>query len=105
MAVTFWGGIVFHVAVVWFISVGWRPCTKKKHTPTVDHLVSTCKLLKHSDCRAECPICFASPCDDNEDEMLAPRCGHAFHKECLKSWLKRHPTCPVCRFDLSVAVR
>jgi hypothetical protein len=27
-------------------------------------------------------------------------CGHIYHKTCLIEWLKKHATCPVCRFEL-----
>eukprot|EP00746_Dinoflagellata_sp_MGD_P017879 gnl/MRDRNA2_/MRDRNA2_141322_c0_seq1.p1 gnl/MRDRNA2_/MRDRNA2_141322_c0~~gnl/MRDRNA2_/MRDRNA2_141322_c0_seq1.p1 ORF type:complete len:273 (-),score=27.24 gnl/MRDRNA2_/MRDRNA2_141322_c0_seq1:302-1120(-) len=26
-------------------------------------------------------------------------CGHRFHRDCLRSWFQRKPTCPTCRFD------
>lgn len=25
------------------------------------------------------------------------RCGHLFHVHCLRSWLERQQTCPICR--------
>ncbi|KAL2023049.1 hypothetical protein VTK56DRAFT_3959 [Thermocarpiscus australiensis] len=35
---------------------------------------------------------------DSDPEILP--CGHVFGKACLRSWLSRHDTCPVCRFKL-----
>ncbi|KAL7612974.1 putative RING-H2 finger protein ATL71 [Lactuca sativa] len=34
---------------------------------------------------------------------LLPECCHLFHLRCIDTWLKVHPTCPVCRnsFDFS----
>ncbi|KAM3357682.1 E3 ubiquitin-protein ligase ATL76-like [Capsicum galapagoense] len=26
-----------------------------------------------------------------------PKCGHAFHAECVDAWLERNWTCPICR--------
>ncbi|XP_010229606.1 putative RING-H2 finger protein ATL71 [Brachypodium distachyon] len=46
-----------------------------------------------------CTCC--SVCLDNYDEgdvlQVLPDCGHLFHRECVDPWLRRHPTCPVCR--------
>ncbi|XP_076951133.1 E3 ubiquitin-protein ligase ATL9-like [Bidens hawaiensis] len=28
---------------------------------------------------------------------LIPECGHLFHVKCIDTWLKAHPTCPMCR--------
>ncbi|XP_075508699.1 uncharacterized protein LOC142545401 [Primulina tabacum] len=29
-------------------------------------------------------------------------CEHYFHKDCIAEWLKRHYTCPLCRFKLPI---
>lgn len=54
----------------------------------------------------ECTICR---CNVNEDspqykskglcsKVLVGECGHAFHEECIRGWLKIRddPTCPFC---------
>ncbi|XP_076938044.1 RING-H2 finger protein ATL32-like [Bidens hawaiensis] len=28
---------------------------------------------------------------------LIPECDHLFHVKCIDTWLKAHPTCPMCR--------
>jgi hypothetical protein len=48
----------------------------------------------------DCPVCLRE-IDDDECEVTS--CGHAFHTQCLESWLRfcggqdKPPTCPVCR--------
>lgn len=40
----------------------------------------------------ECSICH--------DSLINPKtlhCNHTFCSECISSWLRIHPTCPVCR--------
>ena len=29
-------------------------------------------------------------------------CGYSFHDECVKSWLKKRNTCPMCRVSSEV---
>ncbi|CAK9136195.1 unnamed protein product [Ilex paraguariensis] len=43
-----------------------------------------------------CSICLA---DYRGSDMLRllPDCGHLFHLKCVDPWLRRNPTCPVCR--------
>jgi len=46
----------------------------------------------------DCPVCQE---DFNKDEQLNRlECNHLFHKQCLKEWLERHNTCPMCRHEL-----
>ncbi|KAL9264916.1 putative RING-H2 finger protein ATL49 [Drosera capensis] len=47
----------------------------------------------------DCAVCL---CEfEPEDKMrLLPKCCHAFHMECIDTWLLAHSTCPLCRASL-----
>jgi len=49
----------------------------------------------------ECSICLED--FEAEDEIKVPHCGHAFHKDCLRRWLRRERTCAFCRQDVAQA--
>ncbi|NWS66468.1 DZIP3 ligase, partial [Crotophaga sulcirostris] len=41
-----------------------------------------------------CTICH----DELSRDLYELKCGHHFHKECIRTWLKQHSsTCPICR--------
>ncbi|GLU10337.1 hypothetical protein SLE2022_271510 [Rubroshorea leprosula] len=44
----------------------------------------------------DCAVCL---CEfETEDKLrLLPKCSHAFHMECIDTWLLSHSTCPLCR--------
>lgn len=47
-----------------------------------------------------CVICaeeFASYSENDNFPSVIKACGHAFHYECIKMWLKTSKTCPICR--------
>jgi len=50
----------------------------------------------------ECAICLS---DDAAllNDWRELRCGHQFHMNCLRGWLKRGRRCPICRLDLHPA--
>lgn len=45
---------------------------------------------------ADCAICLCEFVGDDQLRLL-PLCGHAFHTECIDTWLFSHSTCPLCR--------
>ncbi|KAL6185461.1 hypothetical protein ACLB2K_041594 [Fragaria x ananassa] len=47
----------------------------------------------------DCAVCL---CEfEPEDKLrLLPKCSHAFHMECIDTWLLSHSTCPLCRSTL-----
>ncbi|NWW93779.1 DZIP3 ligase, partial [Rhynochetos jubatus] len=41
-----------------------------------------------------CTICH----DELSRDWCELECGHRFHRECIRTWLKQHSsTCPICR--------
>ncbi|KAJ8767434.1 hypothetical protein K2173_017478 [Erythroxylum novogranatense] len=47
----------------------------------------------------DCAVCL---CEFEPDDnlRLLPKCSHAFHTECIDTWLLSHSTCPLCRGSL-----
>lgn len=44
----------------------------------------------------ECAVCYVG--FEDGDELKVLPCGHAqFHLGCIRTWLERSPTCPLCR--------
>jgi hypothetical protein len=46
----------------------------------------------------ECVVCL-EPQQIGNIACKLP-CGHLYHTDCLREWLVKHCTCPVCRFEL-----
>ncbi|KRW99372.1 hypothetical protein PPERSA_02484 [Pseudocohnilembus persalinus] len=46
----------------------------------------------------ECYICIVEYTEN--DKIINFECGHTFHLDCIKDWLKKNATCPSCRNDL-----
>lgn len=44
----------------------------------------------------DCAVCL-SKFEATEVLRLLPKCKHAFHVECVDTWLDAHSTCPLCR--------
>ncbi|XP_047976545.1 E3 ubiquitin-protein ligase RING1-like [Salvia hispanica] len=44
----------------------------------------------------DCAVCLAD-FRDGDAVRLLPKCGHAFHVDCIDTWLRSHKSCPVCR--------
>ncbi|KAK7385551.1 hypothetical protein VNO78_31274 [Psophocarpus tetragonolobus] len=50
----------------------------------------------------ECVICL-SIIEEGEIGRSLPKCGHAFHVECIDMWLSSHCNCPICRAPIVVS--
>ncbi|KAK9269907.1 hypothetical protein L1049_025480 [Liquidambar formosana] len=44
----------------------------------------------------ECSVCL-SEFQEDETVRLLPKCSHAFHIQCIDTWLRSHTNCPLCR--------
>ncbi|CAO2149697.1 unnamed protein product [Urochloa humidicola] len=49
-----------------------------------------------------CAVCLGE-FRHGETLRLLPRCGHAFHRGCIDTWLRAHVNCPLCRAPVQVA--
>jgi len=47
----------------------------------------------------ECVICL-SVIEEGEIGRKLPKCGHAFHVECIDMWFTSHCNCPICRASI-----
>ncbi|KAL5206972.1 hypothetical protein ABZP36_031407 [Zizania latifolia] len=47
----------------------------------------------------DCAVCLCEFAPDDQLRLL-PKCSHAFHLECIDTWLLSHSTCPLCRRNL-----
>eukprot|EP00439_Symbiodinium_sp_Y106_P034652 s6778_g4.t1 len=54
---------------------------------------------------SECAICLSSLSPDEDCLQLPCAARHTFHEECVRSWLSRNVTCPLCRVDVRAIVR
>ena len=49
--------------------------------------------------KKDCVICLEN--FKNKDKAIILPCIHLFHNDCIKSWLKKHNSCPICKFEIS----
>ncbi|CAO2191622.1 unnamed protein product [Urochloa humidicola] len=47
----------------------------------------------------DCAVCLCEFAGDDRLRLL-PKCSHAFHVDCIDTWLLSHSTCPLCRRSL-----
>lgn len=52
---------------------------------------------------AQCSICLGEY-QEKDVLRIMPKCGHNFHLCCIDTWLRKHSTCPVCRFPLQDSI-
>ncbi|XP_008786322.2 E3 ubiquitin-protein ligase Os04g0590900-like [Phoenix dactylifera] len=47
----------------------------------------------------DCSVCLSEFREDDSLRLL-PKCNHAFHVQCIDTWLKSHSNCPLCRANI-----
>lgn len=68
------------------LSVGlWRPPAKSQ--------VAVVGVPDQGIDDGECVICLGV-LDPGESDFVRLQCGHAFHKHCIRQWLRKKPSCP-----------
>jgi len=73
--------------------------------PASKHVVDSLPLVKVDETTKEeairCSVCLIDFEIDEENVIKLP-CNHIYHKDCVTTWLTKHCTCPVCRYELAV---
>ncbi|RRT53020.1 hypothetical protein B296_00031847 [Ensete ventricosum] len=47
----------------------------------------------------DCSVCLSEFREDDSLRLL-PKCSHAFHVQCIDTWLRSHSNCPLCRASI-----
>ncbi|XP_021862253.2 E3 ubiquitin-protein ligase RING1-like [Spinacia oleracea] len=51
---------------------------------------------------SDCSVCL-SEFEEGETLRLLPKCQHAFHIDCIDTWLRSHTNCPMCRAGIMIS--
>ncbi|KAM7254105.1 hypothetical protein ACFE04_031787 [Oxalis oulophora] len=65
--------------------------------------ITTCKYKEGSIEGTDCSVCLGEFQED-ENVRLLPKCSHAFHVECIDTWLKSNSSCPLCRANIIISI-
>ena len=63
------------------------------------YVYTNSRVFRESDMNEICSICLGQ-FDTGNRVHVAPKCGHQFHPNCMRKWIQRSFTCPLCRRDL-----
>lgn len=72
-----------------------KRCKKKMR----DSSTQFCHIHKKSQPCNLCPICLDALID-NENVLKTLLCKHQFHAKCIRQWVRRSRTCPMCRTNI-----
>jgi hypothetical protein len=89
----------------------WEPVASRLTYEEFDEIVPTHRMSKsiRKKYNMEDPICSICQEDINSRQHCSIlKCGHIYHKNCIKTWLTKtceKPTCPCCRMDVRDVVK
>jgi len=66
----------------------------------IQNIISAIEIAVIIDNETECCICL----EKNDNLWITSECAHSFHAKCISEWMKRNPSCPVCRATLVQSV-
>lgn len=80
------------------------PYTNRKNSGIDPNIIDLLPVFRFSSLNGqkdglECAVCLTNY-EPSEVLRLLPKCKHAFHVECLDTWLDAHSTCPLCRYRI-----
>mmetsp|Transcript_64 Transcript_64/g.111 ORF Transcript_64/g.111 Transcript_64/m.111 type:complete len:215 (-) Transcript_64:1133-1777(-) len=80
---------------------GPRPATIEQidALPVIKVNVDRYKEEKNTNDAPSCVVCYEDFEHDSE-AIEFPRCKHMYHSICIKEWLSRNNSCPMCRIEL-----
>lgn len=81
---------------------GVPPFTDRKNSGVDRTVIESLPIFRFGSLRGakdglECAVCL-NRFEPTEVLKLLPKCKHAFHVECVDTWLDAHSTCPLCRY-------
>ncbi|KAJ4709193.1 putative Ring finger protein [Melia azedarach] len=81
---------------------GFAPSTARKNSGIDRAVIVSLPIFRFGALRGqkdglECAVCLMR-FEPTEVLRLLPKCKHAFHVECVDTWLDSHSTCPLCRY-------
>jgi surface protein len=68
--------------------------------PRYDYSIGIKNFAKRDEEDRECSICMDSIDPKDKKNIMITPCNHAYHKDCLKRWMKDRSSCPDCRRTL-----
>ena len=51
------------------------------------------RLYMKPETMEECPVCYEALTTG----VFTTECGHKFHRTCMRRWMEKNDTCPMCR--------
>jgi hypothetical protein len=70
--------------------------------PTFVVVVAAARDSDGGEAALDCPVCLGQV-EPGEKARRLPKCGHAFHTECVDAWLRAHSTCRMCHTAVGAA--
>ncbi|KAJ4911296.1 RING/U-box superfamily protein [Raphanus sativus] len=63
---------------------------------------SSCQVrasqVKKQVTETDCPVCLTKL--SSAESRMELHCSHVFHRDCVTKWLKKNPSCPICRANI-----